>query len=76
MKQVLEFIIKGLVEHPEAVRIKEESSGNAVQFQVEVAPGDLGRVIGKKGKTAKALRFVMSAAATRRRQHVAVKFLE
>ena len=76
MKQLLDFIIKGLVNQPEAVEVQEEISGNDVRYSVRVAKEDLGRVIGKKGKTAKALRFVMSAAATLRRQHVAVKFLE
>jgi hypothetical protein len=76
MKELLDFIIKGLVDRPEAVEVKEEVAGNDVRYTVQVAPEDLGRVIGKKGQTAKALRFVMGAAATRKRQHVAVKFLE
>ena len=63
-------------EHPGEVRIDENVSGTNVEFMVRVAQEDLGRVIGKKGRTAKSLRLVMSAAAVRRRKRVAVEFAE
>lgn len=76
MKDLLDFIIRALVTHPEEVKIEEEASGDDVRFSVQVAQDDLGRIIGKKGRTAKSLRQVMSAAATLKRQRVAVRFVE
>jgi hypothetical protein len=65
-KSVIEYLVKSLVKDPEAVVIesKEVSAGN-VRYSLHVSPGDLGRVIGRQGRTAKAIRVVASAVAHR-----------
>jgi predicted RNA-binding protein YlqC (UPF0109 family) len=65
-KAVLEYLVKSLVKDPDAVVIEsKETSKDNVQFSLHVSPGDLGRVIGRQGRTAKALRVVASAIAHR-----------
>lgn len=60
---VLEYIAKSIVDDPEAVFIDTEEGNGAVTFNVHVAPDDMGRVIGKRGRVAHAIRAVVSAAA-------------
>lgn len=63
-KQVLEHIVKYLVKEPEAIKIEaEEKEDNKLILKLHVAPSDRGRVIGKYGKTANAMRVVVKAAA-------------
>ena len=76
MKDLLAFMIEGLVESREDVQIEEETSGNETRFKIRVAKEDMGRVIGKRGKTANAVRCIMSAAASRKKQRVTVEFVE
>ena len=74
MKELLENIAKGLVENPEAVRVDEESpSDGIVVFHLHVSEDDMGRVIGKQGRIAKAIRTVMRAAAIRRDTKITVE---
>lgn len=75
MKELLTNIAKGLVEYPDAVVVEEDApdeEGNIV-FHLHVAEGDMGRVIGKQGRIAKAIRTVMRAAATRQDAKVSVE---
>jgi len=58
MQDLIEFLARALVDDPEAIRIHEVDNG----FELEVAPGDVGRVIGRRGKTARALRTILAAA--------------
>lgn len=75
MKELLLTIARGLVEDPAAVTVTEEAPAEdgTVVFHLHVAPDDMGRVIGKQGRIAKAMRTVMRAAATRQDAKVAVE---
>lgn len=68
----LEHIVKGIVDHPDEVRIHESSSSRGDVLEVSVHPDDRGRVIGRGGRTAKALRTLISALADGRRVRVDV----
>jgi predicted RNA-binding protein YlqC (UPF0109 family) len=65
MKELVEYIVKGLVDHPEAVTVTETRRGGEVGLQLHVASDDMGRVIGKGGKVANALRALLRAMAAR-----------
>lgn len=68
----LEHVVKGIVDHPEDVRIDSSSSPRGALLEVHVHPDDRGRVIGRGGRTAKALRTVVGALADGRRVRVDV----
>lgn len=76
MKEVLELIAKALVEHPEAVSVTEIEGDNSVTLELRVAEGDMGKVIGKQGKIAKAIRTVVKAAASMEDKHVTVDIVQ
>jgi uncharacterized protein len=71
---VLAHLVKELVTDPDAVRIDTSDGRRGVRFTVRVGPGDMGRVIGKQGRTAKAIRTVVRAAAVRDGAQVDVDF--
>ena len=75
MKELLIAIAAGLVENPEAVTatVDEANEEGVIVYHLHVAEGDMGRVIGKQGRIAKAIRTVMRAAATRCDEKVAVE---
>ena len=68
----LEHLVKGIVDHPDDVQVAERSSGRGDVLEVRVHPEDLGRVIGRSGRTAKALRTLITALADGRRVRVDV----
>lgn len=68
----LEHLVKGIVDHPDDVQVSEKSSPRGDVLEVRVNPEDLGRVIGRSGRTAKALRTLVSALADGRRVRVDV----
>jgi hypothetical protein len=72
MKQLIGVIAKALVDHPEDVRIDEVKKDNATVYELTVHPGDIGKVIGKQGRIAKALRTVVSSAAVKENRRVYV----
>jgi predicted RNA-binding protein YlqC (UPF0109 family) len=77
MRDLLEFLTRSLVENPDAVQVTEvEEIDGEVVLEVEVADDDLGRVIGRGGRVANALRSVMKAAATREDKRVVVDILD
>ena len=77
MKELLEFMVKELVDNPEEVDIAEEPEGDkTVIFKLHVAENDLGKVIGKKGRTANALRVIMRAASAKRGKSSIVKIID
>lgn len=76
MKEVLELIAKALVEHPEEVSVTEIEGENSVTLELRVADGDMGKVIGKQGKIAKAIRTVVKAAASMENVHVTVDIVQ
>lgn len=77
MKELLEYLAKGLVEHPEDVRINEvhEDDGTLV-LELSVADGDYGSVIGRGGRTAGALRTVIKAATAKEQRRVFVDIVD
>lgn len=70
MKELLLFIVKELVEQPEAVRVRQREGRFTVTLELTVAPGDAGKVIGRGGRVAKAIRDVLGVAAARERKRV------
>ena len=73
MKDVLEIIAKALVDNPDAVNITEvKNEDDTITLELRVAEGDMGKVIGKQGRIAKALRTVVKAAASRENKKVSV----
>ena len=76
MKEVLELIAKALVEHPEEVSVTEIKGENSITLELRVADGDMGKVIGKQGKIAKAIRTVVKAAASIENMHVSVDIVQ
>ena len=65
MKELVEVIAKSLVEHPDEVVVTENEKDDAVIIELKVGPSDMGKVIGRQGRIAKAIRAVVKAAATR-----------
>ena len=76
LKEVLTEIVKPIVTDPDSVLVIESVSGKDVLLKLNVAPDDLGKVIGRHGKIAKAIRTVMKAAATTAGLHVRVDILD
>ena len=76
MKSLVEFLVKSLVARPDAVSVVEKSAVAGQVFEVSVAPEDLGRVIGKQGRTIKAIRSVVTAAASKVRTKASVLVAE
>lgn len=72
MKEFVEFIVKRLVDHPDEVKVSQIDSEKTVILELQVKEGDLGKVIGKKGRTAKALRTLLTAAAAKQGQKRAI----
>ncbi|HIU87879.1 MAG TPA: KH domain-containing protein [Candidatus Avilachnospira avistercoris] len=72
MKELLEVMAKALVDHPDEVTVTEEQKNDMVVLKLHVAESDMGKVIGKSGRIAKALRQVISAASSRDKLKVVV----
>lgn len=75
MKELVEVIAKALVKNPEQVNVTSQNDNNVTVFEVRVAPDDMGKIIGKQGRIAKALRTVVKAAATRENKKVMVEII-
>ena len=73
MKQLVEVIAKALVKNPEQVSVIAAEDNNTIIYKLHVAPEDMGKIIGKQGRIAKALRTVVKAAATRENKKVMVE---
>ncbi|HIR41235.1 MAG TPA: KH domain-containing protein [Candidatus Egerieicola pullicola] len=75
MKELLETIARGLVENKDAVQVEvdQPDEEGVVVYHLHVAPEDMGRIIGKQGRIAKAIRVVMRAGASRTDQRIAVE---
>jgi predicted RNA-binding protein YlqC (UPF0109 family) len=76
MKELLELIARALVDQPEQVEVTEVQEDQTTVFELKVAPEDLGKVIGKQGRTAKSLRTVLSAAGAKARKRVALEIID
>ena len=76
MREFIEFIIKHLVDNPEAVRVTEIDGEKTVVYELRVGEGDLGKVIGRKGQTARSLRTILSAASAKTGKRAVLEILE
>jgi uncharacterized protein len=76
MRELVEFLVRALVADPDAVRVEQIDSDGETLFEVHVADDDLGRVIGRDGRVANAIRTVAKAAATREGGRVMVEIVE
>lgn len=75
MKEILEMIAKALVDDDEAVTVTEVEGEDSTVLELRVADGDMGKVIGKQGRIAKAIRTVVKAAASRENKRVVVEIV-
>lgn len=75
MQELVEYLVKALVEAPEQVEVREVKGERTVIYEVKVGPEDTGRVIGKEGRIAQALRTVVKAAGVRKNQKVTVEIV-
>ena len=75
MKEIVEVIAKALVDHPEKVNVEEKEEDCQTMLRLHVAEDDMGQVIGKQGRIAKAMRTVVKAAATREEKKVTVEIV-
>ena len=75
MQELLTFVAQSLVEHPDQVSVTRTEGPEAIILELHVAEDDMGKVIGKQGRIAKALRTVVKAAATRENKRVTVEII-
>ena len=66
MKELVEYIARAIVDNPEAVQVTETSRDNLIILELSVAPDDMGKVIGRRGRIARAIRSLLRVAAIRR----------
>lgn len=76
MKEFLEFIVRPLVDHPEQVVLEDQVREDKIIFTLHVAEQDVGKVIGKKGKTAESMRILLAAGAAREGKRVILEIAE
>jgi len=76
MRGLIEFVARGLVDDPAAVVVEESHGQPTVVYRLRVAPDDVGKVIGKHGRTAHALRLLLQASAARTRQRAVLEIQE
>lgn len=75
MKELVEVVAKALVDHPDEVAVTEKTEGRTIVVELHVAPSDMGKVIGKQGRIAKAIRTVVKAASSRDNTRVDVEIV-
>jgi len=76
MKELLTYMIQNLVDHPDEVSVTEREAGGETVFEVRVADGDMGKVIGRQGRIIKEVRVLMKAVAQRKGKKVSVDVLD
>jgi len=76
MKELIEYVAKLLVDHPDLVKVTEVEGERTSVIELSVAKEDLGKIIGKQGKTARALRTILSAASTKRKKRTILEIIE
>lgn len=75
MKELVEVIAKALVENPDEVLVTQKEDGKNITVELHVAPSDMGKVIGKQGRIAKAIRSVVKAASSKENKRVDVEII-
>ena len=76
MKELVQYLAKSLVRNPDAVEVKETQTDDASVFELKVAKEDLGRIIGKQGRTARSIRTILSAAGMKLKKRFTLEILE
>ena len=76
MKDLIEYVARSLVDNPDAVSVKEIEGEQTSVIELKVAKEDLGKVIGKQGRTARAMRTILGAASTKARKRSVLEILE
>lgn len=76
MKEILESIILNIVDNRESVSITEKIDGENVVYEVKVANGDMGRIIGRQGRTAKAIRTIMKSLGAKEKKRITIEFID
>ena len=76
MKDLVQYLAKSLVNNPDAVEVKETEGETASVLELRVAKEDLGRIIGKQGRTAKSIRTILNAAASRTNRRIVLEIVE
>ena len=76
LKELIEFIAKALVDNPDSVQVTEVEGEQTSVIELKVAKEDLGKVIGKQGRTARAMRTILGAASTKARKRAVLEILE
>lgn len=76
MKELVELIAKALVDQPDAVNVRELERDQKTVIELRVAPGDLGKVIGRQGRTARATRTILAASGTKLKRRLVLEILE
>ena len=76
MKELVEAIARALVDHPEDIQVNAVEGPQSVVFELRVHPEDLGKVIGRQGRTAKAMRTILGASSVKARKRLTLEILE
>ncbi len=76
VQELVEFVAKALVDHPDKVEVKEIEGEKTTVIELKVAPEDLGKVIGKQGRTARAIRTLLAAVARKENKRAVLEILE
>jgi predicted RNA-binding protein YlqC (UPF0109 family) len=76
MKELIEFIVKALVDDPSEVDIKEIAGDKVTLFELRVAKDDIGKVIGKRGRTASSIRTILNAVSTKQGKRAELEIIE
>ena len=76
MRELVEFVAKSLVDHPDEVHTRLHDRSDQTVIELEVAPEDLGKVIGRQGRTARAIRTLLNAAAQKSRRRYSLDILD
>jgi len=76
MRDTVELIVKALVDDQSAVDVREIERGGLTLIEVRVAPSDMGKIIGKQGRTVRALRSLVTAVGTKRKRRLALEIVE
>jgi predicted RNA-binding protein YlqC (UPF0109 family) len=76
MKEFVEYVVKHLVDHPDQVRVSEVFGETTTVYELRVAQRDMGKVIGKNGRTAQAIRVLLNAIARKSGKHATLEILE
>ncbi|HBH11529.1 MAG: KH domain RNA binding protein YlqC [Clostridiales bacterium 38_11] len=76
MGELVEYIAKSLVDNPDAVSVNEVEGSQSLVIELKVAPEDMGKIIGKQGRIAKALRTLVKAAATKDNKRVIIEIIQ